>query len=301
MTPPDRSLPRRIVVLFLAASLTAASGAATAQDAGVRDGPEFEPQAVFTGTAPYLRSPAATPDTVVRVPGDRTLLRRGDLVPASAVLAALAVAVSSPGLERSVRTSAYHDGSGPDHLFYRAGDVAGDAWVDLGASGVTWLAGTLAGSDAAARAGRRALEATVASTAVVAVLKMGFGRARPSLSSDPRNFDPGTFDRERFSFPSGHTAHAFAIAAGLDHVLDGPWVPWIAYPLATGVGASRVVGRRHWVTDVVAGAGVGILTARVLDRLYGGTGSGDAGHVRPRVGVGPDGTPTLGLSVALGN
>lgn len=232
----------------------------------------------------------------------RGLLRPADLAPAGAFLGALALAGSAPGLERSVREDAYHGGGGPDRALYEAGHLAGDGWVDLGVSGAAWLAGGLAGSEETARVGRRALEATLASTAVAAVMKMGFGRARPAASGDPRDFRPGTLDSERYAFPSGHTAHAFALAATLDRELDGGWVPWVAYPLATGVGASRVVGRRHWVTDVIAGAAVGVLTSRVLGRLHGPAGAagtgGDPG-VRPRIAVGSSGSASLGLTVPV--
>lgn len=308
MTSCDPPLRGRLAVLLMAVSLAAlapaAPGVAAAQDAEARGAPDGA-RPSWRGVATVVPVPSAPPvgetgtDSVARTRKEPGLFRRADLVPAAAFTGALALAGTAPELDRSVRADAYHDGGGPDHALYRAGDLAGDVWVDLGASGAAWLVGSLVGSEPAARAGRRALEATVASTAVVAVMKMGFGRARPSLSGDPRDFRPGTLDRERYSFPSGHTAHAFAIAAALDHELEGAWVPWVAYPLATGVGASRVVGRRHWVSDVVAGAAVGVVTSRLLDRLHGDAEPAAGGGVEPRMGVGPSGAAYLGLRVPL--
>jgi membrane-associated phospholipid phosphatase len=63
------------------------------------------------------------------------------------------------------------------------------------------------------------------------------------------------------SFPSGHTATAFVGA----HILFkeykdiSPWIGIAGYGVATATGAMRVLNNKHWVSDVVAGAGLGIL------------------------------------------
>lgn len=67
------------------------------------------------------------------------------------------------------------------------------------------------------------------------------------------------------SFPSGHTATTF-MGAELVRIEYGDDLPWIAvgaYTIATTVGVLRVYNNRHWFTDVFAGAGVGILSARI--------------------------------------
>lgn len=64
------------------------------------------------------------------------------------------------------------------------------------------------------------------------------------------------------SFPSGHTATVF-MGAELVRIEYGGWYGVGAYTLATGVGFMRMYNGRHWLHDVVAGAGVGILSARV--------------------------------------
>jgi hypothetical protein len=67
------------------------------------------------------------------------------------------------------------------------------------------------------------------------------------------------------SFPSGHTATAFmgAELVRKEYGDDSPWYGIAAYSLATSVGLMRVYNERHWATDVLAGAGVGILSARI--------------------------------------
>ncbi|MDR0348399.1 MAG: phosphatase PAP2 family protein [Tannerella sp.] len=75
-----------------------------------------------------------------------------------------------------------------------------------------------------------------------------------------------TFDVERpdrrskESFPSGHTATAFLGAHLLyrEYKDASPWIAVAGYISATTVGALRVRNKRHWVSDVVTGAGIGI-------------------------------------------
>lgn len=76
------------------------------------------------------------------------------------------------------------------------------------------------------------------------------------------------------SFPSGHTAMAFASATMLhqEYGLRYPWLSALGYGAATGVGLGRILNNRHWVGDVVTGAFVGILSTElgywINDRLW---------------------------------
>lgn len=67
------------------------------------------------------------------------------------------------------------------------------------------------------------------------------------------------------SFPSGHTAEAFAAATFMakEYGDQSIWYPIGAYTVATGIGAMRVLNNRHWGSDVLAGAGIGILATEV--------------------------------------
>jgi membrane-associated phospholipid phosphatase len=73
------------------------------------------------------------------------------------------------------------------------------------------------------------------------------------------------------SFPSGHTASAFAFATGAGHELPGAGPPLLA--LAALVGYSRVHTGVHYPLDVVAGALCGIALAELtnlgIDREWG--------------------------------
>jgi len=67
----------------------------------------------------------------------------------------------------------------------------------------------------------------------------------------------------RNSFPSGHTATVF-MGAELIRQEYGLGVSIGAYTVAIGVAFLRIYNDRHWLNDVIAGAGIGILSARIV-------------------------------------
>lgn len=64
------------------------------------------------------------------------------------------------------------------------------------------------------------------------------------------------------SFPSGHSATVF-LGAELMRIEYGNLVGTAGYAVAVGVGFLRMYNNRHWYNDVLAGAGIGILCARL--------------------------------------
>jgi len=68
------------------------------------------------------------------------------------------------------------------------------------------------------------------------------------------------------SFPSGHTAQAFAAATFMAKEYGRQDISYIigAYSLATGIGLMRIMNNRHWMSDVLAGAGIGILSTNIV-------------------------------------
>lgn len=67
------------------------------------------------------------------------------------------------------------------------------------------------------------------------------------------------------SFPSGHTATAFMTATMLnkEYGHKSPWVGISAYGVATATGLMRMANNKHWLSDVLTGAGIGILSTEV--------------------------------------
>lgn len=98
---------------------------------------------------------------------------------------------------------------------------------------------------------------TVISTAIVTPLKNITKEQRP----DGSDFK---------SFPSGHTATAFAAAEFMrqEYKNVSPWYGILGYGAAAATGVLRLYNNKHWVGDVVAGAGVGILSTRLAYWIY---------------------------------
>lgn len=72
-------------------------------------------------------------------------------------------------------------------------------------------------------------------------------------------------DGTAYSFPSGHTANAFAGATilSIEYGERYKWVPYASYSLATGIGAMRMANNKHYISDVIFAAGLGILSMKV--------------------------------------
>ncbi|MFI5370058.1 MAG: phosphatase PAP2 family protein [Candidatus Eisenbacteria bacterium] len=96
---------------------------------------------------------------------------------------------------------------------------------------------------------REAVVALAPANLVVEGLKRSVHRTRPDGSRDPNNA----------SFPSSHAANACALA----WLVTRRWrrAAWVAWPLALLVCASRMWLDRHYLSDVLVGAGIGIAAA----------------------------------------
>lgn len=132
------------------------------------------------------------------------------------------------------------------------------------------VGGVVGKNDAVTRAGAR-LGASLAIGAVAAEgLKWALGRHRPEADSSAFRFDPFTFDDR--AFPSGHATLAFAMATSLSDDIHRPWATAGLYGLATAVAASRLYDQKHWLSDVMGGAALGVTSAKLASgrwRVFG--------------------------------
>ena len=82
----------------------------------------------------------------------------------------------------------------------------------------------------------------------------------------------------RHSFPSGHTATAFMTATmfNKEYGHKSPWIGVGAYGMATATGLMRMANNKHWLSDVLTGAGIGILSTEIgyylADLIFKGKG-----------------------------
>ncbi len=141
-------------------------------------------------------------------------------------------------------------GSGKSTAMYDVGQVIGSPYTLGAGAGVMWVGGTIAHHPRTVGTAKRLLVSIAATTVTVAILKQVTDRERPDGSN-------------RQSFPSGHSGTSFAAATVLDRTY-GLDVGLPAYGLAGFVAASRVVGNRHFFSDVVAGAVIGRFFGRIF-------------------------------------
>lgn len=144
-------------------------------------------------------------------------------------------------------------GTSVDDVF-EPGQLVGAFMTQAGAAVGVYAIGRATGHDRLATIGSHLFRAQIVSQTTTQALKLATTRTRP--------------DGTRLSFPSGHSAAAFATASVLQ--ADLGWKAGLpAYAVATWVAASRVQTKRHYVSDVVAGAAVGILAGRSVTIGHG--------------------------------
>lgn len=145
------------------------------------------------------------------------------------------------------------------------GNGLGDGVIVYPALALGMAAGKLAGSEGLFGTSWRAFKSTALAGLSVIVLKTSIGRQRPWQSPD----DPYVFHPFRFkdnALPSGHTAVSFALAASLAAETSDHWSDAAFFGLASLTAFGRINYDKHWASDTVVGAGIGILSARLIHR-----------------------------------
>lgn len=180
-------------------------------------------------------------------------------------------------------------------------DVLGTSALYFGLGGTSVLVGHLADDETARRVGWRMIETLAVTGLTTTGFKAAIGRSRPGHGREQDEFDAFTDAHSYWSFPSGHTSTAFAVATVLSLELGEaePWIPYVAYPIATWVGVARVMDEKHWPTDIVAGAALGILSAQVWHGLRRDEGPAKSA-LAPAIWSDPYAGMFVGLSMPTG-
>lgn len=131
-----------------------------------------------------------------------------------------------------------------------AGESYGNGGYLAAFSAATWGFGALSRNVELRHTGTAMMKGLLLDAVVVASLKSAVGRSRPD----------GTDSR---SFPSGHTSGAFAISTILAR-RHGLRVAIPAYGLAALTAVARMEDKRHYLSDVVAGAAIGVAIGQLV-------------------------------------
>jgi membrane-associated phospholipid phosphatase len=206
-------------------------------------------------------------DTIPEVPAPATgsprVIRLYHVVAATAGLTLLMM------LDQPVQRYAIdNSGSGADDVastvrHYGQPEVYGTVTLGLLAAGLA------SGNSSITRSGGRLAASLLLAGVTTEIGKQMLGRPRPEQSLDSDGFVPFS---GQVSLPSGHTAMSFALATSLADDIHRPLASIGLYGLATAVGWSRINDNRHWLSDVAAGALVGVTSAKLVSgrwRIFG--------------------------------
>lgn len=227
--------------------------------------------------APGLGAQESPRDSTITRKPARSILAWAELVG----VAALAGAAFTSDQSLRDRISDPHDRLG--RTLSDLGNGVGDGAIVYPSLFAVAVGGRLLGKPGMQQVGTRALESTLLAGAAALALKSIIGRQRPDLSgSNAYVFRP--FRANDISLPSGHTAVAFALATSLARETGDRWTDAAFFAAAALTAYSRMHDDKHWASDVVLGAGIGILSARFVHRF------------QARVAVSPGG---VGMSLAF--
>jgi membrane-associated phospholipid phosphatase len=157
----------------------------------------------------------------------------------------------------------------------------------IGIVSAGYLAGELTGSTSLRQTALLAAESLLITELFVQSGKMTFGRARPYALEGALSFHPFTLHGKWQSFPSGHSAAAWAVATTVAGRTQAGYLKALLYGLAAGVSVSRVILDKHFSSDVIASSLLGYYLGRKIGHRASPTAN------RP-------GQPACGLSIAPG-
>jgi hypothetical protein len=140
---------------------------------------------------------------------------------------------------------------GADHL---GNDILGTGVPGVLIGAGFWIYGDLTGQGYESQAGQAQIETLFVTAIFTSVLKASVNRERPDSA-------------DHFSFPSGHTSTVFASATALEEFYG--WKVGVpAYLLGVLTGMSRMSEQKHWLSDTVGGALIGMLVGHAFARQH---------------------------------
>jgi membrane-associated phospholipid phosphatase len=149
-------------------------------------------------------------------------------------------------------------GSDTAETIFKPGEILGELGTLLGTASTVYAVGRLKDQPRVSHVGMDLIRSLILSEGVTQTIKHVAWRERPDGSSHT-------------SFPSGHAADTFAFATALErHVGWRYSIP--AYAFSSYVAISRLPANRHWLSDAVFGASVGIIAGRTVTRPAKGPG-----------------------------
>jgi membrane-associated phospholipid phosphatase len=221
---------------------------------------------------PLLLVPAALgAQAPSSAPRSEPLVTRRDFAVAGGVLAASALlSLLDDDVHRAVQDSSVQSSRGLRNGV-KVFNHLQETYLTVGGL-ATWGIGRLTKQRAVADVGFHVAEAVFMASAASQLIRGPLGRARPTTNggTDQYEFHPfkGFREFEYRAFPSIHSSSGFAAATVVAREVaerwpaQKGWVGPVAYALAATPGLSRIYMGKHWMSDVVMGAAVGIIAGQ---------------------------------------
>ena len=168
-------------------------------------------------------------------------------------------------IDQSVRHALRRDSTRLPSLLVKAGDLLGNGRYVAPSLLAGLLTGVAISDSAVEQVNTRAFESVAVGAGVALILKSAIGRRRPDVAPNTAfSFRPFAFKGN--SLPSGHTTIAFAVATSLASETKDHWSDVLFYAGGTLTAFARINDDKHWLSDTVLGAALGIVSARLIQR-----------------------------------
>jgi len=144
-------------------------------------------------------------------------------------------------------------------------------WYTIPVMGLAYLDGHCFHNYPLEKTALLSLKSYAISALFINSMKLSFHRHRPNTGDPWNTFDgPGLYFKN-LSFPSGHSASAFAIMTSIAlEFRETKWIQVAAYSLAAITAFSRIYENYHWTSDVIMGSAIGFFTARAVYKIQNG-------------------------------
>lgn len=141
--------------------------------------------------------------------------------------------------------------------FADIGDIGGNALTLAGINTTLYIYSDFTENNKLLETSKALIEANIITSVMTGALKLSLGRERPD----------GSGSRFNSSFPSGHVSGSFTLASVFDSMY-GYKVGIPLYAFAGFVGLSRISDNKHYLSDVIFGAGLGTVVGRGVAKIH---------------------------------
>lgn len=143
----------------------------------------------------------------------------------------------------------------------------GNGGTLAGLAAALYVGGEVSNNDGLRETALLTFESLLTSAVIVQGMKILTGRARPQTGEPYNIFDPFTLRSSYNSFPSGHSAAAFAVASVIAAQSKDANIDFLVYTLASFIALSRIYQNKHWASDIFIGSAIGLVVGKKICTL----------------------------------